>query len=73
MYVSIYDIIQTKKGVEIMTKKHITTSIDEDVVKNLKKLAIDKGVNYNVLIEESIKDILLKYALSHKEQPRQRG
>ena len=56
-----------------MEKTNMSTTLDNELIKKFKKLAIDQGKQYNVLMEEAIEDILLKYALSHKEQPRQRG
>ncbi len=44
-----------------MPRKHFTTSIDVDLLKELKKLAIDLDRNANDLLEEGIKYILKKY------------
>ncbi len=42
-------------------RKPYTFRIDEDLVKELKHVAIDLGVPYNVLIEEGIKYVIEKY------------
>ena len=44
-----------------MGKKKFTTTLDEDLIKELKKLAIDLGRSANELIEEGIRVILDKY------------
>ncbi len=44
-----------------MGKKKFTTTLDEDLIKQLKKLAIDLGQSANNLIEEGIRVILDKY------------
>ena len=50
-----------------MPRKHFTTSIDVDLLKELKKLAIDLDRNANDLLEESIKYILKKYEKKSKK------
>ena len=44
-----------------MAKKHMTTSIDNDLQKEIKKLAIDLERPLNDLIEEAFRDMLKKY------------
>jgi len=44
-----------------MPRKHFTTSIDDKLLKEIKKLAIDLDCNANDLLEEGIKFILKKY------------
>ena len=44
-----------------MARKHMTTSIDNDLQKEVKKLAIDLERPLNALIEEALLDLLKKY------------
>jgi metal-responsive CopG/Arc/MetJ family transcriptional regulator len=44
-----------------MDKKKFTTTLDETLIKDVKKLAIDLGLSANDLIEEGIRSILKKY------------
>ena len=44
-----------------MPRKRFTTSLDIELLKKLKKLAIDLDRNANDLLEEGIKYILKKY------------
>ena len=44
-----------------MVKRHMTTIIDNDLQKEVKKLAIDLERPFNDLIEESFRDLLKKY------------
>jgi len=44
-----------------MARKHFTTSLDERLLKDIRKLAIDKGCSANSLMEEGIEYILKKY------------
>jgi hypothetical protein len=44
-----------------MARKHMTTSIDNDLLKEVKKLAIDLERPINDLIEESFRGLLEKY------------
>jgi hypothetical protein len=44
-----------------MGRKHFTTSLDEKLLKDIRKLAIDKGCSANSLMEEGIEYILKKY------------
>ena len=50
-----------------MARKHMTTSIDNDLQKEVKKLAIDLERPLNDLIEEAFKDILKKYEKKDKK------
>ena len=45
----------------VMTRKHMTTTIDNNLQKEVKKLAIDLERPINDLIEESFRDLLKKY------------
>ncbi len=44
-----------------MARKNLTTSIDNDLQKEIKKLAIDQERPFNNLIEEALRDLLDKY------------
>jgi hypothetical protein len=44
-----------------MKRKQFTTTIKEDLLKDIKKLAIDHDVAVNVLLEEGIEWLLSKY------------
>jgi len=44
-----------------MPRKNMTTSIDNDLQKEVKKLAIDLERPFNDLIEEAFRDLLKKY------------
>jgi hypothetical protein len=44
-----------------MPRKHFTTSLDEDLLKEIKKLAVDLDCSVNDLLEEGIKYLLKKY------------
>ncbi len=44
-----------------MARKNMTTSIDNDLQKEIKKLAIDLERPFNDVLEEAIKDLLKKY------------
>jgi hypothetical protein len=44
-----------------MARKNMTTSIENDLQKEIKKLAIDLERPFNDLIEEALRDILKKY------------
>ena len=50
-----------KKYSQTMGKKKFTTTLDEALIKELKKLGIDLGRSANDLIEEGICVILDKY------------
>jgi hypothetical protein len=45
-----------------MDRKHFTTSLDEKLLKEIKKLAIDLDKPVNVLLEEGMEYLLKKYA-----------
>jgi hypothetical protein len=44
-----------------MARKNMTTSIENDLQKEAKKLAIDLKRPFNDLIEEALRDLLKKY------------
>ena len=44
-----------------MTRKNMTTRIDNDLQKAVKKLAIDLERPFNDLLEEALSDLLKKY------------
>jgi len=44
-----------------MGKKKFTTTLDEALIKQIKKLAIDLGLSANDLIEEGMRSVLKKY------------
>ena len=44
-----------------MSKKKFTTTLDQVLIKDVKKLAIDRGLSANELIEEGIQLVLKKY------------
>ena len=44
-----------------MPRKHFTTSLDEKLLKEIKKLAIDLDRSVNDLLEEGIKYLLKKH------------
>jgi len=44
-----------------MPRKHFTTSLEKDLLKSIKKLAIDLDRTVNDLLEEEIKYLLKKY------------
>ena len=50
-----------------MARKNITTSIENDLQKEIKKLAIDLERPLNDLIEESFRDLLKKYEKKYKK------
>jgi hypothetical protein len=53
--------ITTKIGSLPMDKKKFTTTLDETLIKAIKKLAIDLGLSANDLIEEGMHSVLKKY------------
>ena len=53
--------------IKTMARKNMTTSIENDLQKEIKKLAIDLERPFNDLIEEALKDILKKYEKQPKE------
>ena len=50
-----------------MERKNVTTSIEIDLTKKLRHLAVDVDKPLNVLFEEAIRDLLKKYEKEHKE------
>jgi len=62
MDIAIFPIcLSYKKALFDMDKKKFTTTLDETLIKDVKKLAIDLGLSANELIEEGIRSILKKY------------
>lgn len=49
-----------------MARKNMTTSIENDLQKEVKKLAIDLEHPFNDLIEEAHRDLLKKYEKKSK-------
>jgi len=49
-----------------MARKVMTTSIELDLQKEIKKLAIDLERPFNDLLEEAIRDLLRKYEKDSK-------
>lgn len=50
-----------------MARKPLSTKIDNDLQKEVKKLAIDLERPFNDLIEESLRDLLKKYEKKAKK------
>ena len=50
-----------------MARKNITSSIETELIKSLKHLAVDAEKALNDLLEEAIKDLLKKYEKDVKE------
>ena len=44
-----------------MARKNINTTIDEDLYKEIRILALQKGTNANDLIEEGMRYVIEKY------------
>ena len=53
--------------IEAMARKNMTTSIENDLQKEIKKLAIDLERPFNDIIEEALKDLLKKYGKNLKK------
>ena len=50
-----------------MKRKPFTTTIEEDALKEIKKLAIDLDLSVNDLLEEAIEWLLKKYEKKDKK------
>ena len=50
-----------------MAKKPLSTKIENDLQKEVKKLAIDLERPFNDIIEEALRDLLIKYQKITKE------
>ena len=50
-----------------MAKKPLSTKIENDLQKEVKKLAIDLERPFNDIIEEAFRDLLVKYQKITKE------
>jgi len=48
-----------------MKRKQFTTTIKEDALKNVKKLAIDLDCPVNILLEEAIEWLIEKYKIKN--------
>ena len=53
----------------IMARKPLSTRIENDLQKEMKKLAIDLEKPFNNLLEEAIRDFLKKYNVKNKKNP----
>jgi hypothetical protein len=47
-------------------KSYINTTVDTELLKSLKMLAVQKETRLNNLLEEAIKDLLKKYEITSK-------
>jgi len=54
-------------------RKNMTTSIENELQKEIKKLAIDLEHPFNDLIEEAFRDILKKYKNKSKQKHHMEG
>jgi hypothetical protein len=50
-----------------MARKNLTTSIDNDLQKEIKKRAIDQERPFNNAIEKALRDVLRKYGEKPKD------
>jgi predicted transcriptional regulator len=50
-----------------MPRKNLSTRIENDLQKEIKKLAIDLEKPFNDLLEEAIRDLLKKYEKQEKK------
>jgi predicted transcriptional regulator len=50
-----------------MTRKNLSTRIDNDLQKNIKILAINLEKPFNDLLEEAMRDLLKKYEKQEKK------
>jgi len=50
-----------------MARKPLSTKIENDLQKEVKKLAIDLERPFNDIIEEALRDLLIKYQKITKE------
>jgi len=53
-----------------MARKHFTTSMDENLLKDLKKLAIDLGCDVNTLLEDAVKQFYFAGAIKTDKAPK---
>mgnify|MGYP001496406285 CR=1 FL=1 len=42
-------------------RQQLGARVNSELIKKIKHLAIDKGVSFNVLVEEALEDLLKKY------------
>ena len=62
-----FDIVFVFRYKKTMSRKHFTTSIEENLIKELKKLAIDLDCAVNDLLEKAIEQILFKHGKAPKK------
>ena len=53
--------------INAMPRKNITTSLEIDLIKKIKHLAVDEDKLLNELLEEAIRDLLKKYEKKAKK------
>ena len=53
-----------------MGKKKFTTTLDEALIKAIKKLAVDLGLSANHLIEQGMRSVLKKHRRRNNQQRR---
>jgi len=53
-------------GMETTNRIHYNTTLDADLLKQLKFLAIEENKRHNDLLEEAIQDLLKKYEKNDK-------
>ncbi len=58
VFIRICDMARQKSEVK---RQQLGARVSVDLIKQVKHLAIDKEVSFNVLIEEALQDILKKY------------
>jgi len=52
---------------EKKSRIHYNTTLDADLLKQLKFLAIEENKRHNDLLEEAIRDLLKKYEMQRKK------
>jgi predicted HicB family RNase H-like nuclease len=52
----------------IVRRKPLGIRINPEMIKQIKHLAIDKGIPLNILVEEAIEDIFKKYKYPPKQK-----
>lgn len=50
--------VRPKSTVE---RQQFGARVNPEMIKKLKHLAVDKGVSFNILVEEALEDLLKKY------------
>jgi metal-responsive CopG/Arc/MetJ family transcriptional regulator len=51
-----------------MSKERFTTTLESNLLEEIKILAIRKKCSTNTLLEEAIEDLLIKYGVTKKDQ-----